>query len=681
MSDAGMIRRFLDVQYGASVGFAWICTKTPGVDRSFTNTSFEWPTEADALVRNVIQEDAAGQEVWYCVHLHSDGSNRNEGNAIERRRLHADIDEVTEENSRLVSELGAWVVYSGSPGHLHVYVDLSESVDRLTYNRLEDSLTKYLGADAKKRDNDILRIPGTGNKKYSPPVPVEWDGGVAQRIWRPSDLAAFLPESTYTEGIEGSTTPIVPKPCPLPGIVATLVNTPYSDRSAKTPKIVNQCAAEGLSLEETLWCIIQDPDQKRRYQEKGAAFMYREVSRLYMTAPKTNWRQEQDAIKTILGVEDSTGTSSGTSGSGVDDILLLDDEDDGYESSWGTVDLGSILNGDYTPLVPTILRRNDDRCLIYPGKTHSMHGEPESGKSLVMQYVCSDEIGKGHHVLYVDFEDAGREVVNRLIAFGAQRDSIREFFHYVRPNDPYVRDDPAWQAVLKIPVTLAVLDGVTESMTANGLELNDNKDVAKWQRMLPNYIVEKTGAAVVSIDHVSKSADSRGRTAIGGQHKMAGLSGAAYVVEPIEPLGKGKRGTVSLRLAKDRLGEVRANVGMYRKSDRTAEACRVIFDSTDAGIEVQVAMFQDQLSGVDKRDRMRAMATNLIGNRPGIGKTAAMLALKDSGMHGKAMEFTELWAYLVEEGYVEIRKGGVNKQGLYLLKPFVPNQVLEDDED
>ena len=89
-----------------------------------------------------------------------------------------------------------------------------------------------------------------------------------------------------------------------------------------------------------------------------------------------------------------------------------------------------------------------------------------------------------------------------------------------------------------------------------------------------------TGAAVVLIDHVTKDIWTRSRWAIGGQAKMAGLTGAAYTVEVTGPLGRGMRGEVVLRIAKDRPGAVRPHCGSFSKKDRTQEAARIVVDST-----------------------------------------------------------------------------------------------------
>lgn len=135
-----------------------------------------------------------------------------------------------------------------------------------------------------------------------------------------------------------------------------------------------------------------------------------------------------------------------------------------------------------------------------------------------------------------------------------------------------------------------MIDGVTDAMnvlgyTRHGGDVNDQATL--FIRSVPKRIAAATGAAVVLVDHVTKSQDGRGRFAIGAQAKMAGLTGAAYTLEVRAPLAPGKDGALVLRVGKDRPGGVRAWCSpKFRSGDRTQEAARVSVDSTGDRIEV-----------------------------------------------------------------------------------------------
>ena len=226
------------------------------------------------------------------------------------------------------------------------------------------------------------------------------------------------------------------------------------------------------------------------------------------------------------------------------------------KTSWASLDLTAVLEGRDSEKPPEILRREDGVCLIYAGKLHSGSGEPEGCKGWFALQGCSELILAGRPVAYIDFEDDEATIVWRLLALGCSPAQIAEWFRYVRPHEPLT--DPAradLDDVLSHQPDLVVIDGVTEALTIFGLDLNDNADSARFYELLPRPIV-RNGAAVLLIDHVTKDRESRGRYAIGAQHKLAGVD-VAYGLEVVEPFGRGRDGLVKVTVAKDRPGHVR----------------------------------------------------------------------------------------------------------------------------
>lgn len=252
--------------------------------------------------------------------------------------------------------------------------------------------------------------------------------------------------------------------------------------------------------------------------------------------------------------------------------------------SWLPVDLTAHLNGTHKALEPSIMQRTDGAYLLYPGKVHSFQGESESGKSMVAQAETARQLVLGKKCLYVDFESDAATVVDRMLKLGATVQQVADGLHYMNPEiEPHQTIDElgAWGQLLGNQYTLAIIDGVTEAFAVWGVKSIDNDEVTRWGRDVPRTIANHTGAAVVVIDHVTKSAEGRGRFAIGAQAKMSYLTGASYTVEVISPLGVGMEGKLSLRVGKDRPGRVRPESGEYRKSDRTQESAVVVIDSTD----------------------------------------------------------------------------------------------------
>lgn len=232
---------------------------------------------------------------------------------------------------------------------------------------------------------------------------------------------------------------------------------------------------------------------------------------------------------------------------------------DDADRSWQRVNLDQVLSGQWTPPEPTVGRRVDGVGMFYPGKLHSVASESEAGKTWLMLATAFEELRRGNTVLYLDFEDDEGGVVGRLLALQADHAAIRDRFIYVRPSGPI--HAPANLADLRDIVmdthpTLAVIDGVTESMVMHGLNPNDNSDVATFGRILPRRLAN-AGAATVCLDHLPKATDNRGRYAIGGVHKLNGIDGAAILLESRDPFGIGITGRSTIRLAKDRPGQLR----------------------------------------------------------------------------------------------------------------------------
>ena len=253
---------------------------------------------------------------------------------------------------------------------------------------------------------------------------------------------------------------------------------------------------------------------------------------------------------------------------------------------WQPVNLGPILAGETVDESPSILRRTDDIGLLYPGKTHALYAEPEGIKTWLALAACHEQIQLGEPVLFLDFEDSAVGVVGRLRSLGCTDEQIDRLFVYVRPESPAT---PAVVSELPgIGATLAVLDGVTEAMTLQGWEIGDNSDVARFIELLPRPLA-RMGAAVWMLDHVTKDRNGRGRYAIGGQHKLAGLSGAAYSSEVIHPFGRGMAGLSRLTVTKDRPGFVRPH-SVYGKG---AGDVRLASSPEDGSVEIRIEPAED----------------------------------------------------------------------------------------
>lgn len=342
------------------------------------------------------------------------------------------------------------------------------------------------------------------------------------------------------------------------------------------------------------------------------------------------------------------------------------------EASWAPIDLGPYLDGTVCPVVPTLLPRTDGVCLIYPGLTHSLHGESESGKSWVAQAEAARILADGGRVLFLDFESDAGAIVERLRLLGADDRAVVERFAYVHPEvDPRNPNEaPTFEAMLTQRFDLAVLDGVTDAVGLFGLESRDNDALTLWARFLPKRIADETGAAVVMVDHVTKDAESRGRFAIGGQAKLATITGAAYTVETSQPLGRGLRGVIVLRVAKDRPGYVRGHSGRQRASDRTQEAARIIVDSTDDVVVVTVEPPTGDTADAGGTFRPTTLMERISEALEVSTRGPLSFRQLDDVVHGKADAKRGAIRILAVEGHVTVKPGPRGANMHELVKPY-----------
>jgi hypothetical protein len=378
------------------------------------------------------------------------------------------------------------------------------------------------------------------------------------------------------------------------------------------------------------------------------------------------WRMVEGAA--LLVAATPLPTMIRTTHPGEGDESHTDAAEDG--PSWSPIDLTTLLSGVREPVLPTLFERSDGQCLLYRGLVHSVHGESESGKSLIIQLVCARLVNRGQKVLYIDHESDVASVVDRLLDFGADSVAVADHFVYVQPEvrPDSVEERRAWEEILCGKYAIAVIDGVTDALGIFGCSTSDNDEIAGWLRTVPKKIAARTGAAVVLIDHVTKDTATRNRWAIGGQAKMAGLTGAAYTVEIVAPLGRGMRGEVVLRIAKDRPGAIRPHCGPSSRKDRTQEAARIIVDATDESPTVTIGAPGNKNPSEQNAFRptnLMERACKAVEDHPGLTKNK--IAEKIGGKKQWALQAIDI---LRAEGYVTTTRGQTGHDVYDVVKPY-----------
>ncbi|GAA1052383.1 AAA family ATPase [Dietzia natronolimnaea] len=407
---------------------------------------------------------------------------------------------------------------------------------------------------AAKKERDRTPTPPPVARERATQAP-ESDGLVSLEDW--------LNDTPWAEILDGWT-PYSTDKCGCPTWTAPGLHD--SPKSAVT----HECPGHSDGGRLHVW---SDNPQTGTALDDQVAAGRKSFSKLQATA----WMHHEGDVSAAmgaLGIDRSTVKSGGG----------LLERKPGTPPSWAPMDLTKFLAEDYQPPMPELLPRADGVCLFYKGRTHSVHGETESGKSLLVQVEAVAIMAGGGRVLYIDFEDSPAGVIGRLRDYGATTDQIADGLHYVRPESSpsaMADEEEAFHALLAGNYDLVVIDGVTAALAfADGDSPSNSGDaVIAWQKSVPNRLADRTGAAVVVIDHVGKSKDSRGRMAIGSQMKIAGLSGSSFYVDVKDALGRGLVGRTELYLGKDRPGGLSPLCGPMGK-DRLRHAATVVFDAT-----------------------------------------------------------------------------------------------------
>lgn len=320
-------------------------------------------------------------------------------------------------------------------------------------------------------------------------------------------------------------------------------------------------------------------------------------------------------------------------------------------TSWEPIPLepivSGIMAGEIVGPVPSLMQRDDGVALLYRGELHSIAAEPECGKSFVIQGETARLVSEGEDVVYLDFEDTPPSIVARLLALGAPAEALLSHLTLVHPEQALHPD--ALDALLagRTPA-LAVIDGVTEAMGLLGLEIASNDDIGKFRARLARPLAA-TGAAVVEIDHVVKDRESRGRYAIGGQHKLAGVA-VAYSITPIQRPSRTRPGVLKLVVEKDRHGHVRA----HEDSSRVVALARIT--PAEDGARVTVTLTPpDSVSdeGTFRPTVLMERVSRAIEAHPGLSKRGIR-----EGVKGKASAVDLALELLVTDGHVRPDQDG-----------------------
>jgi hypothetical protein len=156
---------------------------------------------------------------------------------------------------------------------------------------------------------------------------------------------------------------------------------------------------------------------------------------------------------------------------------------------------------------------------------------------------------------------------------------------------------------------------------------------------------------VVQIDHVTKDRESRGRWAIGAQHKLAGIA-CAYRVQTITAPSRGNAGLLKVQVVKDRHGHIRGHA-------QGSEIALVRITTADNGTHVAVTIDPPDGTAGDafRPTVLMERVSRFLAENPG----ASVNAIRH-GVHGNNNVIDQAVRVLIAERYIECRQQGQAKR-------------------
>ncbi|MBK8333275.1 MAG: AAA family ATPase [Acidimicrobiaceae bacterium] len=213
-------------------------------------------------------------------------------------------------------------------------------------------------------------------------------------------------------------------------------------------------------------------------------------------------------------------------------------------------------------VAPTRLRRTDGAFLLYEGRENGLQGEPASGKTWVALIAAAEVLAIGGTVVAVDLEDTPRAARARLRAIGVTVEQLARFLHTDARDVATAHELTLAELAATVIGTnpdMVLIDSISEAFSRWQLDEDKADDVNTFRDTLVKPLT-RSGITVISLDHVAKSVEQRGRYARGSGAKLSGLDGAAYSVTT-SGFNRTTGGRIYMKVAKDRHGALPGVVG------------------------------------------------------------------------------------------------------------------------
>ena len=222
---------------------------------------------------------------------------------------------------------------------------------------------------------------------------------------------------------------------------------------------------------------------------------------------------------------------------------------------------------------------------LYRGAVHTLTGAPDSGKTTLACWWVLLAIRQGLTALFLD-EEGGTEIVaEKFQALGARPGERLTYIPF--PGSDWGPTDVAMlsQLMAQRKPDIVMWDSAAAFLSKAGLDENSASDVTRFYSQVLTPAARLHGAAVIAIDHDTKSSEPS-RYARGSGAKLAATD-VAYKVSQVQPFAKMQDGLSRLAITKDRRGWLhRSNEVTFTAAKTAGEFLRVTIRETETDLGV-----------------------------------------------------------------------------------------------
>lgn len=213
--------------------------------------------------------------------------------------------------------------------------------------------------------------------------------------------------------------------------------------------------------------------------------------------------------------------------------------------------LKDLMTGDIEPWPELV------EGILYAGKVTWFQGEPGNGKTIFALWLANLCIEAGYRVMMIDEESGDRMTGERLAGLGADPDLVDDMFWYYPFSSLNVMDPDHRinfnSALEEAKPSVIIFDSVADILSSAGLKENENDD---FNSLIKHFVdpLRNQDVATLFIDHMTKASVDGGWARGAGSKKSK--ADAAWTFSAVKPFDKTTIGRVSLKRAKDRLGQL-----------------------------------------------------------------------------------------------------------------------------